>query len=325
MAWTPDPFPAALLVWCGLLLCLSFAVLSRTLARRSRLALLLSVSFGAVSLWGLVSSFWTPDSWSAQTLIERLIELPIVATFAILCAIQARRTPASKSRLKQTLRMGAPLIFGAWILALVGEQIWPQPILNPFARMPVRNFTLLATLCIPIMAYQWILVYAFIRAARSKVATMRLRLQNLFVAVGLAGYALSGINVVVGYGFQAFVANPLLREITLIQFAIEDRLLVVWASAFLIALVLAGGGGGEQGGAVDRRPRLPPESPGAIRGRVVADGGIGRRGKPGHATLRGLSGCGQPRLVRHGSRKSHASRQARRAVEGHLRRKFIVA
>ncbi len=225
MGWLLDPLPAELLVWCGLLLCLAFAVLSRTLAKESRLAPLLALSFGVVSLWGLLSTSSVPESWSAQTLIERLIELPVVATFAALCFIQARRAPGSERLLKRTLRMGPPLLFGAWILALAGEQIWPQPILDPFARMPVRNFALLAALCVPIMAYQWILAYVFFRASRSEVATRRLKLQNLCLAAGIAGYALCTINVVAGYAFQALVPNPLLRDITLAQFAIEDRLL----------------------------------------------------------------------------------------------------
>lgn len=239
MEWWLEPLPRTFGIGLVMALAVCFAVLYQTKARGSKLAMLASLNCTIFSVFGVAIFFFDLPAWRIQIFIERLIELPVVTSIAILCLLLARRMTESEPCLKRVLLVAPAALLSAWFLAFVGEIIWPQPILDPFAQMPLRNFLLLVPLCGPILFYLALLTYLFARAAGPRALTMRLKVQNFLLAVGICAYLLVLVNVVVGYGFQTFTSGEFLQEITEVQIAIEDRLFIVIALTVPLALFLS--------------------------------------------------------------------------------------
>ena len=238
MAWLLDPLSRTL----GLLLSGSLAVAVLTLAltrlRSTHLAALAGANLTILFLWFLALDRFGLPTWGLQVLFQRLMELPLVGGVAALCVVQARRLMPSEHRLRRALRAAPALLVCAWIVAFVGELAWPRPSLQPFMEIPVRNWALLTALCVPFQFYLWSLVYLFARSAGPRTPTLRLRTQNLFLAVAIGGYGLSSVNVLAGYAVLAFLDNPARTEVTMVQLGIEDRLFLLWAPALLVGLLL---------------------------------------------------------------------------------------
>ncbi len=237
--WLFEPLPTNFTLLLSLTLTVVILMLALTRLRGTWLASLAAGNMAFLLLWTSLLNLFELPPWRLQVVIERLVELPLVCGLAVLCFVQARRLLPSEHRLRQVLQAAPALLVFAWVVAFVGEQIWPQPSLNTFAEMPIRNWALLTVLCVPFQSYVWILTFLFVRASGSRSPTLRLRAQNAFLAVAIGGYGLSSVNVLVGYAVQAFLENLARREITLVQFLIEERLLLVWAPALLLGLLLA--------------------------------------------------------------------------------------
>jgi hypothetical protein len=135
--------------------------------------------------------------------------------------------------------MAAPAaMFSAWLLALVGQMIWPVPSFDPFAPWRPRDFFLLAPLCLPILTYLALLSWLFAKAAGPRAPSSRLRAKNLSLSIGIFAYFLVLVNVVVGYGVQAFAPDGPRQAITRVQFVLDDHLVVVSLVALPLALAL---------------------------------------------------------------------------------------
>jgi hypothetical protein len=231
-------------------LSLCFAVLALTRARGGWFAPLASANCFLIAAESVVLSDPELAPWRAQVLVMRLWELPIVTGICAMCLVQAgvlawpRRsaTPfgeaAFRPRLRRVLMAAPATMFSAWLLALVGQMIWPVPIFDPFARMTTRDFFVIAPLCLPILFYLALLSWLFAKAAGPRVPSLRLRAKNLSLFVGIFSYFLVVVNVVVGYGVQAFAPDELLRPITRAQFVLDDTLLLAVAVALPLGLAL---------------------------------------------------------------------------------------
>ncbi len=239
MDWLFEPLPTTL----GFIMGGSFAAAVLTIAvtrlRGTWLATLAGANMAIIVLWALSLSYFEPAPWRLQVVVQRLTELPLVGGLAILCVVQARRLPRSESRLAKIL-LAAPVVLAcAWGVAFVGEQAWPRPVLSPFAEMPVRNWALLTLLCLPFQFYLWSIVFLFVRGAGSRSPTFVIRAQNLFLAAAVGGYGLASLNVLAGYAVLTFLDNPVRRDVTLVQYVVEERLFLVWGPALLVGLLLA--------------------------------------------------------------------------------------
>lgn len=239
MDWLFEPIPKAVGLIASGLLTVAVLAIAVTRLRGTRLAALAGANMAIVLMWTLLLGHFEPAPWRLQVLIQRLIELPLLCGLAVLCLVQARRLPRSESRLAGALQAAPVLLAGAWVVAFAGEQAWPRPTLASFAEMPVRNWALLTLLCVPFQAYLWCNVYIFARAAGSRSPNLRLRMQNFFLAMSVGCYGISSVNVLAGYAVLTFLENPARREVTLIQYAIEERLFFVWGPALLAGLLLA--------------------------------------------------------------------------------------
>ena len=239
MDWLFEPLPKTLGFVMGGFFTAAVLTIAVTHLRGTRLALLAGANMACILAWTLSLSYFEPAPWRLQVVVQRLVELPLISGLAVLCVLQARRLPLSEPRLAWALRSAPVLLAGAWALAFAGEQAWPRPILAPFAEIPVRNWVLLIVLCIPFQSYLWCNVFLFARSAGPRSPTRRIRMQNLSLAVSVGGYGLSSLNVLAGYSVLAFLDYPARKEVTLIQYAIEERLFLVWGPALLVGLLLA--------------------------------------------------------------------------------------
>ena len=239
MDWLFQPLPRTPVLFLSASLAVVVLLLALTRLRRTRLAPLAAANLALIVMWGAMWGVFEPSPWRTQVVVMRFMELPVVCGIAVLCVAQAGRLTPSEYRLRRALRAAPALLGCAWVLAFAGELAWPEPSLDPFAEMPVRNWALLTALCVPFQSYIWLLTFLFARAAGPRSPTRRLRAQNFFLAVAVGGYALSSVNVLIGYAVLAFLENPARREATLVQFLVEDRLFLVWAPALLLGLVLA--------------------------------------------------------------------------------------
>lgn len=239
MDWLFEPLPRMLALVLSVFILGTVTVLALTRLRGTWFAPLAAANLALVLLWGHVWEVFEPAPWRIQVAVMRLMELPLLTGLAVLCVVQARRLTPSEHRLRWALRVAPTVLVCAWVAAVVGEQVWPRPTLDPFAEMPVKNWILLTVLCVPFQTYIWTLTFLFARSAGPRSPTRRLRAQNFLLAVAVGGYAMSSVNVLVGYAVLALSENPIRREITLIQFLIEERLFLVWSPALLLGLLLA--------------------------------------------------------------------------------------
>lgn len=224
MGWVSDLLSSPLwLVLNGSLVVLVF-VLAVTRLRGSWFAVLAGTNIAILLLLSSSVQHFESSPWRLQVLIQRFMEFPLVCGVAVLCLVQSRRTMLSERRLRKILRVAPAVLFGAWVVSLAGEQAWPHPSLDLFAKVPLRNWVLLTVLCIPLQSYLWGMALLFFRTAVSRSPTNRLRLQNLLLAIAIGGAALSNMNVVAGYAVLAFLENPARTNITLTSLAIEDQL-----------------------------------------------------------------------------------------------------
>jgi hypothetical protein len=245
-----DPLPPSF--WPVLMVALSvcFAFLAVTRARGGWFAPLASVNCFLIAAESVVLSHPELAPWRAQVLVMRLWELPIVTGICALCLVQAgvlawpghAAAPfgeaAFRPRLRRVLKAAPAAMFSAWFLALLGQMIWPVPMFDPFARMTTRDFFVIAPLCLPILFYLVLLAWVFAKAAGPRTPSLRLRAKNLFLFVGIFSYFLMTLNVVVGYGVQAFAPEELHRPIMKAQFVLDDNLLLVVVVALPAGLAL---------------------------------------------------------------------------------------
>jgi hypothetical protein len=238
--------------WPVLMAALSvcFAVLALTRARGGWFAPLASVNCFLIAVESVVLSHPELAPWRAQVLVMRLTELPIVTGVCAMCLGQAgvlswpRRSAAPfgeaafRPRLRRVLMASPAAMFSAWLLALVGQMIWPVPSFDPFAPWRPRDFFLLAPLCLPILTYLALLSWLFAKAAGPRAPSSRLRAKNLSLSIGIFAYFLVLVNVVVGCGVQAFAPDGPRQAITRVQFVLDDHLVVVSLVALPLALAL---------------------------------------------------------------------------------------
>ena len=227
-----------------------FAVLARTRARGGWLAPLASINCFLLAAESVALNHPELAPWRAQVLMMRLTELPIVTGISAMCLVQAgvlawpRRTAmpfgeaAGNPRLRRVLIAAPAAMFSAWLLALIGQMIWPVPSFDPFAAWRPRDFFLLAPLCLPILFYLALLSWLFAKAAGPRALSGRLRAKNLSLSIGIFAYFLVVVNVVVGYGVQAFVPDGARQAITRVQFVLDDHLVIVPLVALPLALAL---------------------------------------------------------------------------------------
>ena len=240
------PFWAALIGALGVV----FAVLALTRAKGGWFAPLASVNCLLLAAEGIFVARPELAPWRAQVLAMRLTELPIVTGLAATCLAQAgvlawpRRgampfgEAALRPAVRRTLKAAPFLLLAAWLAALVGQLLWPVNAFDPFAPWRPRDFFLLAPLCIPMMFYLALLGWLFGKAAGPSTPSKRLRAKNLSLSAGVSAYCLVVVNVVVGYGVQAFAPERLLRPITMVQFIVDDILIAIVLVALPLGLAL---------------------------------------------------------------------------------------
>ena len=231
-------------------LAICFAVLARTRARGGWFAPLASINCFLLAAESVALNHPELAPWRAQVLIMRLTELPIVTGISAMCLVQAgvlawpRRAAipfgeaAANPRLRRVLMAAPAAMFSAWLLAFIGQMIWPVPSFDPFAPWRPRDFFLLAPLCLPILLYLALLSWLFAKAAGPHAPSGRLRAKNLSLSVGIFAYFLVVVNVVVGYGVQAFAPDGARQAVTRVQFVLDDHLVVIPLVALPLALAL---------------------------------------------------------------------------------------
>lgn len=228
---------AAVTLSGGAMLAGALLVAFFTMRHGKRITLLVAANLIMVIMWILLLDSAEHATWRTQTLLQRAWELPVVLSLCALCVWEVRRLRPTEKRIRRALRAAPNLLLGAWLLALLGEQLWPPPRFDLYAPLPVGNFLFLAALSVPWKVYEALLCSLF---ARRALAGPPARVQNLTFAVAIAAFSLAGYSAIIGYGLQAFLSPAALARANPIQFAVEDALFWVWAPALLLSMFLAG-------------------------------------------------------------------------------------
>ena len=228
------------------------AILFRTRARGTWFAPLVLVNcFLSALIFGSLA-FFDISSWRAEVVGSMVRELPYYFVLSCVCLAQAGWRPAwpglarttgsepvvSRPHLQRLLVSAPGVLLASWLLLGAAQMIWPTPALQSFAPAPPRFFFFSLLTSIPDGFYTGIVAFLFVLAARPKAPTRRLRLKNVFFAIGASAWFLMLINATVHAAERVILARPLLQTTTAAHLLLETALLLISIVAFAIGLAI---------------------------------------------------------------------------------------
>lgn len=189
----------------------------------------------------LISYHLELSNWHAEVFVARVLEIPLVLLLASLCIFQAGRLPAGRSGTRRVLSFAPAALVAGWLLALVGQMVWPEPIFGNPPDITPATFFVFFPASLPMLFYLALVGWLLAVGATNNTENTRLRVRDFSLVAATLSYLLLQVNGTVRLAAISFLPDEPLQRVLMVQLDVQNLSMFSAAlgllSAFLLTVV----------------------------------------------------------------------------------------